>query len=364
MHYSGLTPKLGSMAATLPEIDTPQKPVIPRVAETPDLPDAPDTPDLPDLPDTPDTPDLPPVDGDPIVAARPVPVDQKNPALAALGDQVRRLRAARGMTRKAVALSADVSERHLANLEYGIGNASFLVLQQVAGALHCSMAELIGDFTTATPEWLLIRELLQHRDEATLRRAREAIAALLGIGGVGDSVPGARVALIGLRGAGKSTLGQRLADDLGFAFVELSREIEKVAGCSIGEIQALYGQNAYRRYERRALEEAIQIHPEAVIATPGGLVSDAATFNQLLSHCTTVWLQAEPEDHMARVAAQGDLRPMAASREAMRDLRQILAGRAAFYSKADMTLDTSAAPLDDSFQALRRMVRQALQLPG
>jgi XRE family transcriptional regulator, aerobic/anaerobic benzoate catabolism transcriptional regulator len=172
------------------------------------------------------------------------------------------------------------------------------------------------------------------------------------------------VALIGLRGAGKSTLGQMLADDLDFPFVELSREIEKFAGCSISEIQALYGMNAYRRYERRALEEAIQIYPEAVIATPGGLVSDPATFNLLLAHCTTVWLQAKPEDHMMRVTAQGDLRPMAASKEAMEDLKGILAGRAAFYSKADLRLDTSAQPLEPSFRALRAMVRDALQLPA
>jgi XRE family aerobic/anaerobic benzoate catabolism transcriptional regulator len=155
-----------------------------------------------------------------------------------------------------------------------------------------------------------------------------------------------------------------LADDLGFPFVELSREIEKFAGCSIAEIQALYGVNAYRRYERRALEEAIQIHPEAVIATPGGLVSDAATFNELLSHCTSVWLQAEAEDHMTRVIAQGDMRPMAASREAMDDLRGILAGRAAFYSKADFTLNTSAQPLEQTFRALRHMIRDALKLPA
>ncbi len=301
----------------------------------------------------------------PIAAEIDPPAEEKNPALAALGDRVRQLRAARGMTRKAVALAADVSERHLANLEYGIGNASFLVLQQVAGALHCSMAELIGDVTTRSPEWLLIRELLENRDEATLRRAREAIGALLGTGGgLGAQTRPPRIALIGLRGAGKSTLGQMLADDLGFTFVELSREIEKFAGCNISEIQALYGQNAYRRYERRALEEAIQIYPEAVIATPGGLVSDAATFNQLLTHCSTVWLQATPEDHMQRVAAQGDLRPMAASKEAMNDLRQILAGRAAFYSKADMALDTSAAPLEPTFQTLRALVRQSLQLPA
>ncbi len=323
MHSSGLTPKADSASDTAPDVPAP---------------------------------------------TQPEPTgDDKNPALLALGDRVRRLRAARGMTRKALALAADVSERHLANLEYGIGNASFLVLQQVAAALQCSLAELTGDVTTASPEWLLIRELLQGRDEATLRRARVAIGELLGTGGGAADAARARpqqVALIGLRGAGKSTLGQLLADDLGFPFVELSRQIEQFAGCSIAEIQALYGQSAYRRYERRALEEAIQIYPEAVIATPGGLVSDAATFNLLLSHCTTVWLQAEPEDHMARVAAQGDMRPMAASREAMDDLRQILAGRSAFYSKADMTVDTSAAPLEATFQVLRQQVRAALSLPG
>ena len=286
----------------------------------------------------------------------------KNPFLIALGERVRSLRARRGMTRKAVALAADVSERHLANMEYGVGNASVLVLLQVAGALQCSLGELIGDVTTSSPEWLLIRELLEQRDEATLQRVRVAIGEMLGTGGA-QTAHNTRVALIGLRGAGKSTLGKMLAEDLGYPFVELSREIEKFAGCSVAEIQALYGVNAYRRYERRALEEAIQIYPDAVIATPGGLVSDAATFNQLLSHCTTVWLQADPEDHMARVTAQGDLRPMAASREAMQDLKGILVGRAAFYSKAQYRLDTSAEPLASTFVALRRIVREALQLP-
>ncbi len=287
--------------------------------------------------------------------------DEKNPFLVALGERVRTLRARRGLTRKAVALAADVSERHLANLEYGIGNASILVLQQVAGALQCSLAELIGDVTTSSPEWLLIRELLEHRSEAELRRARVALGELFGTGG-DSATRHTRIALVGLRGAGKTTLGHMLAEDLGYPFVELSREIEKFAGCQISEIHNLYGTNAYRRYERRALEETFQIYPEAVIATPGGLVSDASTFNLLLSHCYTVWLKAEPEDHMARVAAQGDLRPMAASKEAMEDLRRILAGRSAFYSKADLTLDTSAADLAATFDALRARVRTALQL--
>ncbi len=287
---------------------------------------------------------------------------EKNPFLVALGERVRALRARRGLTRKSLAHAAAVSERHLANLEYGLGNASILVLLQVAQALQCSLAELIGDVTTSSPEWLLIRELLEHRDDATLRRVRVAIGEMLGTGGA-NQARSSRVALIGLRGAGKSTLGRMLAEDLDFPFVELSREIEQLAGCTISEIQALYGVNAYRRYERRAIEEAIQIYPEAVIAAPGGLVSDAATFNQLLSHCTTVWLRASPEDHMRRVAAQGDMRPMAASREAMEDLKGILVGRTAFYSKAELSLDTSAQPLQPTFQALRAMIRNALGLP-
>jgi XRE family aerobic/anaerobic benzoate catabolism transcriptional regulator len=289
--------------------------------------------------------------------------EEKNVFLAALGERVRSLRARRGMTRKAVARAANVSERHLANLEYGVGNASILVLLQVAGALQCALVELIGDVTTSSPEWLLIRELLAQHDEATLQRVRIAIGDLLGTGGANPD-RSSRIALIGLRGAGKSTLGRQLAEDMGFAFVELSREIEKFAGCSVAEIQSLYGVNAYRRYERRALEATIQIYPEVVIATPSGLVSDPATFNQLLTHCTSVWLKAEPEDHMRRVTAQGDLRPMAASREAMDDLKGILAGRAAFYAKAQLQLDTSAQPQAATFTALRLMVRQLLQLPA
>jgi XRE family aerobic/anaerobic benzoate catabolism transcriptional regulator len=296
---------------------------------------------------------------------REIAEEAREPFLAALGERAKALRTRRGLTRKALARATGVSERHLANLEYGVGNASILILLQVAQALQCPLAELVGDVTTQSPEWLLLRETLAGRDEATLRRVR--LTALELIGGVPPPIhrtPGrsSRIALIGLRGAGKSTLGRMLAEDLDFPFVELSREIEKLAGCSVSEILGLYGQNAYRRYERRALEEAIEAHPEAVIATAGGLVSDFVSFNLLLRHCTTIWLMADPEDHMSRVAAQGDLRPMAASREAMDDLKSILAGRAAFYSRADMRLDTSAQPLAETFQILRAQACEAIGL--
>ena len=283
------------------------------------------------------------------------PDDERDPFLVALGERVRALRARKGMTRRALSAASAVSERHLANLELGVGNVSVLVLRQIAGALGCQLAELLGDETTASPEWLLIRDLLRGRDDEALRRGRLALAELYGESARPDA-RASRVALIGLRGAGKSTLGALLADDRRVPFVELNREIERVAGCGLGEIHNLLGPAAYRRYERRALEETIQLYPDAVIATPGGIVSDPATFNLLLAHCTTVWLKATPEEHMQRVVAQGDLRPMSGNREAMDDLKHILAGRAAFYAKADAVCDTGARTVEQAFSALKALL--------
>lgn len=293
------------------------------------------------------------VESDPSLAERAD--TERDPFLVALGERVRSLRARKGMTRRALSLGSEVSERHLANLELGVGNASVLVLRQVALALGCTLAELLGDETAASPEWLLIRDLLRGRDEEQLRKGRLALAELYGPGAGADARL-TRIALIGLRGAGKSTLGLRLAEVLGVPFVELNREIERVAGCGLGEIHNLLGPAAYRRYERRALEEVVQQHPEAVIATPGGIVSDPATFNLLLARCFTVWIKASPEEHMQRVVAQGDLRPMAGNREAMEDLKRILAGRAAFYGKADATLDTAGRNADDAFAGLMALL--------
>lgn len=277
--------------------------------------------------------------------------------LDALGERVRTLRARRGLTRRALAAAAGVSERHLANLESGAGNASILVIVALARALDCPLAAIVADAAHDSPERLLIDDLLSRRTDDELVAARHALAALL----ADDAAPSRRrrIALIGLRGAGKSTLGARLARTLGMRFVELSRDIERLAGCGAGEIHALYGQAAYRRYERRALEAVLAADADAVIATPGGIVAEPATFNRLLAHCTTVWVQAPPEEHMRRVIAQGDRRPMAGNREAMADLRRILDGRAAFYAKADLTLDTAGLGPDEASRALAALVARS-----
>jgi XRE family aerobic/anaerobic benzoate catabolism transcriptional regulator len=249
-----------------------------------------------------------------------------------------------------------VSERHLANVESGVGNASIQFLRQLAAVLNCSLAEMIGDETASSPEWLMIREILRGRPEEELARARAALGGMFDAP-TSEVARRRRIALIGLRGAGKSSLGRMLADDSMVPFIELSRHIETVAGCSVSEIHSLYGPNAYRRYEYRALEDVIRRFPRAVIATPGGIVSDPATFNLLLSHCYTVWLKASPEDHMGRVVAQGDTRPMQGNREAMEDLKNILESRSAFYSKADQSFDTSDMTQETAFIGLMEQLR-------
>jgi XRE family transcriptional regulator, aerobic/anaerobic benzoate catabolism transcriptional regulator len=287
------------------------------------------------------------------------PIDEKHakhPFLIALGERLKNLRARKGITRKALSQAALVSERHLANLEYGTGNASVLVLLQIAQALESPLSALLGDVTTSSPEWLMIRSMLETQDDKTLTQVRLGIEALIGQT-QGKQARQLRFALIGLRGAGKSSLGSQLAINTGFEFIELAKRIEVLAGCSTAEIQALYGINAYRRYERRALEEVIANHAKVIIATPGGLVSDTGTFKLALDGCHTIWLKANPEDHMNRVVAQGDLRPMTASKEAMDDLKGILAGREAFYSKADFCLETSAQSFDESLEILTKWVQ-------
>ncbi len=290
----------------------------------------------------------------------------RDPFLALLGERTRALRARRGLTRKGLAKAAEVSERHLANVEMGVGNASIQFLRQLAQALNCTLAELVGDETASSPEWLMIREILRGRSEPELAQARGSLAAMFGAP-ASQAARRQRVALIGLRGAGKSTLGRMLADSWVVPFVELNRQIESVAGCSLSEVHSLYGPAAYRRYEKRALEDTIQRFPRAVIATPGGIVSDPATFNLLLAHCYTVWVRATPEEHMGRVLAQGDTRPMAGhagNREAMEDLRRILESRAAFYSKADEVFDTSDKTMEDCFVGLQEQLRGTISIAG
>jgi XRE family transcriptional regulator, aerobic/anaerobic benzoate catabolism transcriptional regulator len=273
--------------------------------------------------------------------------------LRALGERVHDARARRGMTRKILARDSGVSERYLAQLESGQGNASVLLLQRIAAALNLSLNELVQQGPEQPAELTLIEQFLQRLPAQKLSAVR---SQLMRDYGAAHSDRMKRIALIGLRGAGKSTLGSRLAKELEVPFIELDREVEREGGTSLSEIFLLYGQAGYRRYERRCLENAVKKNERAVIATGGSIVSEPGTYDLLLSTCRTVWLKAQPEEHMARVVAQGDTRPITGNREAMQDLHRILRGRNALYGRADVTIDTAHKSIEQSLQQLRKAV--------
>jgi XRE family transcriptional regulator, aerobic/anaerobic benzoate catabolism transcriptional regulator len=271
--------------------------------------------------------------------------------LRRVGERVREARSRRGMTRKLLARDSAVSERYIAQLETGQGNISILLLRQIAQAMNLSADELVRDAPDQPLELTLLIETLRRLKPAELAEARHNLNAMFAGATVRKRTR--RIALIGLRGAGKSTLGMLLAGDLRVPFIELDREIERIAGASLAEIFDLYGQVAYRRYERRALEAVLESHDRAVIATGGSIVAEAGTYDLLLTACYTIWLMAAPEEHMSRVVAQSDLRPMAGNQEAMADLRRILAGREALYAKADARVDTTGATIAASLKRLK-----------
>jgi XRE family transcriptional regulator, aerobic/anaerobic benzoate catabolism transcriptional regulator len=273
--------------------------------------------------------------------------------LHALGERVRDARARRGMTRKILARDSGVSERYLAQLESGQGNASVLLLLRVAAALNMSVTEFLQQGAEQPVELALIWQFLQRLPAQKLPLVRSQLLRDYGTAHIERMK---RIALIGLRGAGKSTLGSRLAKELEIPFIELDREVEREAGTSLSEIFLLYGQAGYRRYERRCLENVVKNNERAIIATGGSIVSEPGTYDLLLSTCRTVWLKAQPEEHMARVVAQGDTRPMTGNREAMEDLHRILRGRNALYGRADVTIDTAHKSIDQSLQQLRKAV--------
>jgi XRE family aerobic/anaerobic benzoate catabolism transcriptional regulator len=278
--------------------------------------------------------------------------------LLSLGKRVRELRDRRGMTRKMTAREAELSERHLAQLESGEGNISVILLRRIATALNVSLVELFMPEVEEPVEKRLIQRFLERLPS---HRLEDVAFRLMRDFGHEEKVRRMRVALIGLRGAGKSTLGSKLAAESKLPFVELDSEIEKETGMPLAEIFSLYGQSGYRAIERRTLEKAVQKHERAVLSVGGGVVSEKETFDYLLSNCYTVWIKAQPEEHMSRVIAQGDFRAMAGSDQAMEDLRRILEAREPLYRKADLCLDTSGSSVEESFSKMQAALHANLQ---
>jgi XRE family aerobic/anaerobic benzoate catabolism transcriptional regulator len=276
--------------------------------------------------------------------------------LKRVGERVRLARARRGMSRKTLARASGVSERYLAELERGAGNASLLVLRQIAEALGMEAAALVSDRSERPIDLTLAIHQLERLAPADLAEARRLIAERFGVAaGAGRG----RIALVGLRGAGKTSLGQLAAQALAVPFVELDREIERASGTELSEIFAVHGQAMFRRLERQCLETVIRRLDRVVIATGGSLVTEPATYDRLLSACFVVWLRATPDEHMNRVLDQGDLRPMADSPQAMDDLKAILDSRAPLYAKANAVVNTSGKTKAQAFAALLAAIPHA-----
>jgi XRE family aerobic/anaerobic benzoate catabolism transcriptional regulator len=288
-------------------------------------------------------------------AAKARPVGDVRDYLDRLGERVRRLRNQRGMTRKALAQHAEVSERYLAQLESGDGNISIVLLRRIARAMGTQLSQLVSEQSDPPLDAVLFSQFIERLPPQAAKEARELV--LRHFGAAPADARRSRIALIGLRGGGKSTLGKMLAAKRGVPFIELDREIERLTGASLSEIFDMFGQETFRRAERDALNDVLARHDRFVMATSGSIVTDSATLELLTSFCFTVWMRAEPDQHMSRVVAQGDLRPMTSNPRAMDDLVSILQSREPLYAKAEASLDTTGRSPQQSLAELIKLTQ-------
>jgi XRE family aerobic/anaerobic benzoate catabolism transcriptional regulator len=284
--------------------------------------------------------------------------DAETGFLEQLGQRVRTMRALRGMSRKVLAKVSGISERYIAQLESGKGNVSIVLLRRVSGAMGAHVEDLIPS-SDPVQDWPVIRDLLRKASPAQIAQAKDVLAG--GATSTHKRPAFSGISLIGLRGAGKSTLGKRLAEKIGWKFVELNKEIERQNGLSVAEIINLYGQEGFRRMEQAALGQLLARKELMVLATGGGIVSEPLTFDLILTSFYTIWVKAEPEEHMARVRGQGDLRPMAEDPSAMAELRNILLSREPLYARANAVVDTAGLSVDAAAARLLDAVTPVLQ---
>jgi XRE family aerobic/anaerobic benzoate catabolism transcriptional regulator len=269
-----------------------------------------------------------------------------------LGARVRTLRHQRGITRKALAQHAKISERYLAQLEAGLGNCSIVLLRRIARAIGLPVTQLVQEGAEPPLDLVLLSQFLERLPPDMLVEARKLVTEHFS----SPTEDRRRIALIGLRGGGKSTLGRLLAERLDVPFIELDREIERRSGATLSEIFDMFGQETFRRAEREALDDVLRRHPHFVIATSGSIVTEPGTLELLLASCFTVWVRAEPEEHMKRVMAQGDMRPMANNARAMEDLVSILKSREPLYAKAEAVLATTGKTPEQNLAELLRVI--------
>lgn len=281
-----------------------------------------------------------------MTSSRPIPGTSRS-LIARLAARVRSARTAQGLARRELSERSGVSQRYLAQLEAAEGNISVLLLHRVATALNVRIEDLLADDPPLDEDVSRVAHLYVNASAAVQGRVRAMLAP------PGQTpLRAQRVCLVGLRGAGKSTLGRMAAKKLKVPFVELNDEVEAEAGMPLAEVMALYGQDGYRAFEARAVTRVIEKYDKLILAVAGGIVAEMATYTQVLERFHTVWIRTSPAEHMARVRAQGDLRPMEGNPAAMDQLKTFLTTRAPFYERALAQIDTSGKPVQSSVNAL------------
>ncbi|WP_299295900.1 helix-turn-helix transcriptional regulator [uncultured Tateyamaria sp.] len=281
-----------------------------------------------------------------MTSPKPIP-DASVAMIERLATRVRAARTALGMPRRALSDLSGVSPRYLAQIEAGEGNISVILLDRVATALNLRIEDLLSEGGSADGDVARVARLYQSASPAVQGRVRALLAPENP-----TALRAHRICLIGLRGAGKSTLGRMAADKLKLPFVELNDEIEARAGMPLSEVMALYGQDGYRAFEAEAIAQVVAEYDKLILAVAGGIVAEAATYDQVLERFHTVWLRTSPGEHMERVRAQGDLRPMEGNPAAMDQLKSYLTTRTPLYERAHAQVDTASRTVQTSLNDL------------
>ncbi|APX12691.1 transcriptional regulator [Tateyamaria omphalii] len=293
-----------------------------------------------------------------MTSPKPIP-DGAIPMIARLATRVRAARDALGLPRRALSERSGVSPRYLAQLEAGEGNISIILLERVATALNLRIEDLLSEAPPMDGDVARVARLYQAAPAQVQGRVRALLAPQNPL-----ALRAQRICLVGLRGAGKSTLGRMAADKLKVPFVELNEEIEAEAGMPLSEVMALYGQDGYRALEAEAVARVVSRHDKLILAVAGGIVSDAAVYDTVLERFHTIWVRTSPGEHMARVRAQGDLRPMEGNPAAMDQLKALLHNRTPSYERALAQVDTAAKPVSTSLNELLAIIAKYRFLEG
>ncbi|MEO1205220.1 MAG: shikimate kinase [Pseudomonadota bacterium] len=273
--------------------------------------------------------------------------------LRLVGDRVRLQRVQRGMSRKALSHASGVSERYLAELERGTGNASLLVLRGIAAALKLRVDELASEQEHKLPELRLAIRQLEQLDAHDLGEARDLIMRRFGRP---TATAVGRIALVGLRGAGKTSLGRTAAQTIGVPCVELDREVERASGMDLPEVFAVHGEDVYRRLENEALVGVVNTMPKAIITTGGGIVLSPDSYELLLSNCFVIWVTASREQLAEQARSDLGVSSPSLSPRAKQELDAAMRSREPLYSRADAVIDTTGKSAEDVLEEFITLV--------